>query len=44
MTAFETADLESNEVYQSARIDRIIQKPLKLSTLKNIIEEAFNSK
>jgi DNA-binding response OmpR family regulator len=42
MTAFDTADLESSEVYQSARIDKIIQKPIKLAVLRKIIEETFN--
>jgi DNA-binding NtrC family response regulator len=42
ITAFETADLENNETYQSARIDKVIQKPIKLSSLKKIIEETFN--
>ena len=42
MTAFDTADLESSEVYQPARIDKIIQKPIKLAVLRKIIEETFN--
>lgn len=43
ITAFETADLESIETYQSAKIDRVIQKPIKLSILKNIIDETFSN-
>lgn len=43
ITAFETADLESSEFYQSAKIDRVIQKPIKLSILKNIIDETFGN-
>lgn len=39
ITAFDTADLESSEAYQSARIDKIIQKPIKLAVLRKIIEE-----
>lgn len=38
MTAFDTADLESSESYQTAKIDKVLQKPIKLSTLKKIIE------
>ena len=43
ITAFDTADLEHSEIYQSARIDRIFQKPIKLSVLKGIIEEEFKN-
>ena len=43
ITAFETADLESIETYQSAKIDRVIQKPIKLSILKNIIDKTFSN-
>lgn len=42
ISAFDTADLESNPVYQSAKIDKILQKPIKLSMLKKIIEQTFN--
>ena len=42
MTAFDTADLERSETYQYAKIDRIIQKPIRLAALKKIIEETFN--
>ena len=41
ITAFDTADLESSEAYQSAKIDTVIQKPIKLSNLKKIIEETL---
>ena len=41
MTAFDTADLKNSEIYQSARIDRVFQKPIKLSVLKKIVEETF---
>jgi DNA-binding NtrC family response regulator len=44
ITAFETADMENNETYQSARINKVIQKPIKLSSLKKIIDETFNKK
>jgi two-component SAPR family response regulator len=43
ITAFETADLESSETYRSAKIDRVIQKPIKLSVLNNIIDETFSN-
>ena len=43
ITAFETADLENNETYQTARIDKVIQKPIRLSSLKKIIEETFSN-
>jgi len=39
MTAFDRADIENNEMYQSARIDRVLQKPLKLAYLKKIVED-----
>jgi DNA-binding response OmpR family regulator len=43
ITAFETDDIEHSKIYQSAKIDRIFQKPIKLSILKKIIEEEFNN-
>jgi CheY-like chemotaxis protein len=43
ITAFDTDDLENNEIYQSAKINRIIQKPIKLSVLKKLIEETFSN-
>jgi two-component SAPR family response regulator len=39
ITAFDTADLEKSEAYQSAKIDKVIQKPIRLSILKKLIEE-----
>jgi DNA-binding NtrC family response regulator len=39
ITAFDISDLESSEAYQSAKIDRIIQKPIKLSILNKLIEQ-----
>lgn len=41
ITAFDTTDLESSEAYQSAKIDKVIQKPIKLSNLKKMIEETL---
>ena len=43
ITAFDTADIEENESYQSAKIDRILQKPIKLSLLKESIEETISN-
>lgn len=43
ITAFDTEDLKSNEAYQSAKIDKVIQKPIKLSILKKIIEEKLGN-
>lgn len=42
ITAFDTADLENSQIYQSAKIDKILQKPIKLSVLKRTIEQTFN--
>lgn len=39
ITAFDVADLENQSNFKSAKIDRIIQKPLKLSNLKIIISQ-----
>ena len=38
ITAFDITDLEGSEAYQSAKIDKVIQKPIKLSILKKLIE------
>lgn len=43
ITAFDTNGLESSEIYQSARIDKILQKPIKLAVLKKIVEESLNN-
>lgn len=42
MTAFDTNDLESSETYQSARINKVLQKPIKLAVLRKLIEETFS--
>jgi CheY-like chemotaxis protein len=39
ITAFDTADIESHESYKSAKINKILQKPIKLSLLRKIIEQ-----
>ena len=41
ITAFDIADIQDNESYKQAKIDKIVQKPLKLSLLKKIIESAI---
>jgi DNA-binding NtrC family response regulator len=43
ITAFDTTDLEYSQTYQSAKIDKILQKPIKLSLLKTFIEQTFNN-
>ena len=43
ITAFDIDELDSNKVYQSAKIDRIIQKPIKLAVLRKIIDETINA-
>jgi DNA-binding NtrC family response regulator len=42
MTAFDTSSLESSEIYRSARINKILQKPIRLAVLKKLIEETFS--
>ena len=41
ITAFETEGLDSRPDFKSAKIDRIIQKPIQLSTLKKIISQTL---
>jgi DNA-binding NtrC family response regulator len=43
ITAFDISDLEGSEAYQSAKIDKVIQKPIKLSILKKLIEDVLIS-
>ena len=40
MTAFETRDLENHVDFKMARIDRLIQKPVRCSDLKEMINKA----
>lgn len=42
MTAFDTADLESSEIYHSAKLNKVLQKPIKLAVLNKMIEETFS--
>ena len=39
MTAFDVTDIENQIQYKLARIDRIIQKPIKLFILKDILNQ-----
>ena len=43
MTAFETKDLENQTEYQEARIDKLIQKPIRFSDLRLLINDALNT-
>jgi hypothetical protein len=38
ITAFDLSDVIVSKNYQEAKIDKVLQKPLKLSTLKNLIQ------
>ena len=42
MTAFETKDLENQDEYKEARIDKLIQKPIRFSDLRRLINDALN--
>ncbi|HKR73417.1 MAG TPA: response regulator [Candidatus Nitrosocosmicus sp.] len=42
MTAFETKDLENEPEYKHARIDKLIQKPIRFSDLRLLVNEALN--
>jgi len=37
ISAFDTSDLENNGNYKSAKIERVIQKPIKFSILKEVL-------
>ena len=41
MTAFESKDLEDREDFKNARIDRLIQKPVRFSDLREMINDAW---
>jgi DNA-binding response OmpR family regulator len=43
MTAFETRDLENHVDFKMARIDRLIQKPVRFSDLKEMIKKAWKT-
>jgi two-component SAPR family response regulator len=38
-TAFDMADIKDHKDYQKAKINKILQKPIKFSTLKKFIEQ-----
>jgi CheY-like chemotaxis protein len=41
MTAFDTADLKDNEDFKKAKIDRLIQKPIRFADLRQMINESL---
>ena len=43
MTAFESKDLEDREGFKNARIDRLIQKPVRFSDLREMINDAWKN-
>jgi CheY-like chemotaxis protein len=43
MTAFETKDLEDTEDFKNAKIDRLIQKPIRFSDLREMINDAWKN-
>ena len=43
MTAFECKDLEDREDFKNARIDRLIQKPVRFSELREMINDAWKN-
>ncbi len=44
MTAFDIRDLENNSDYVSARIDKLIQKPVRFSELRVMINNALQNR
>ena len=42
MTAFETVDFKDNEDFKKAKIDRLLQKPIRFSDLRQMIDESLN--
>jgi len=43
ITAFDISDINDNLEFQSAKIERIIQKPIKLSNLKKMISQIWTT-
>ena len=43
MTAFDIRDLESNPDFQAARINKLLQKPIHFSDLREVIKNALNN-
>ena len=43
MTAFDTHGLEDNEDFKIAKIDRLLQKPIRFSDLREMIDDALKN-
>ena len=43
MTAFECKDLEDRKDFKNARIDRLLQKPVRFSELREMINDAWKN-
>ena len=43
MTAFDAKDLEDKEDFKNAKIDRLIQKPVRFSDLREMIKDAWKN-
>ncbi len=43
MTAFDAKDLEDREDFKNAEIDRLIQKPVRFSDLREMINDAWKN-
>jgi two-component SAPR family response regulator len=43
MTAFDTRDLDDNVDFKMARIDRLLQKPVRFSNLRQMIKNAWKA-
>ncbi len=43
ITAFDPRDLESKPDYRQAKIERVVQKPIRLSHIKKIVEQALQT-
>jgi DNA-binding response OmpR family regulator len=44
VTAFDSSDLENREDYKTAKIDKILKKPVRLLTLKKMLERNLVTK
>lgn len=42
LTAFDVSDLASHKNYETAKIEQVIQKPIRLSLLKEILDKCLN--
>jgi len=42
VTAFETIDLKDTEDFKKAKIHRLLQKPIRFSDLRQMIDESLN--